>query len=143
MFTRFAVLSLVLFSPSLAQAAPAPISGLWLTEIDKGLIRMSSCGANMCATIMGPSVPAPKDAPPAYDVKNGDKKLRSRLLKGLVILSDAKPNGDHWQGHIYSPNDGRIFPASFNAEADGTLRVKGCWGFICMTQYWKPVKQPA
>ncbi len=126
--------------PVLGSATPAPIVGYWLTEFDRGVVHIAPCGLAMCGTLIGPGPGTPKSAPPAFDVHNNNPALRTRPLNGLLILADAKPVGDLWRGSIYSPDDGRAFSASFNLESTGTLRVKGCWGFICRTQHWKPAK---
>jgi uncharacterized protein (DUF2147 family) len=120
--------------------APNPITGIWLTHSDKGIIRISSCGAGVCGALVALGPGSPKDAP-HNDYRNNNPTLRNRPLTGLQIIENAKPEGDHWTGSIYSPEDGRSYTASFAPVGDGTLRVRGCWGFLCLTQIWKPANR--
>jgi len=121
-------------------AAALPITGTWLTNRDRGIVRIARCGSEVCATITGRGPAYPKDGPPALDVKNGDTALRARPLVGLVVMTNAHLEGNHWQGNIYSPDDGRAYPATFAIQPNGTLKVRGCWFFVCLTQSWTPVR---
>jgi len=122
------------------EAAPAPITGQWFTEYDRAVVRIAPCGALVCGTLIARGPGMPREGAPVFDRNNHDVSLRNRVLIGLVLLPDASAQGDHWHGNIYSPDDGRSYPANFNLARDGTLRVRGCWGFICRTQFWKPAR---
>ena len=126
-----------LLIPSLSHAqVPSPVEGVWSTKDNKAVVRIYGCGNAVCGAIIKPG--DPKLHLPTTDNKNSDPTLRARPLVGLQIIENLKPETDHWRGIIYSPEDGRSFNATFARLESGALKVKGCWGFLCRTQIWKP-----
>jgi len=126
-----------LIVPSLSYAlAPAPVEGVWATKNNKALVWIYDCGKAACGSIIKPG--NPNLHLPTTDINNPDPALRARSLVGLQIISSLKPDADHWNGMIYSPEDGRSYKATFVRLDTGSLKVKGCWGFLCVTQFWKP-----
>jgi len=136
-FTQWILVSFAL--PSAAHAVGvAPVEGVWTTHNNKAVVRIYSCGAADCGSIIRPgnnAIPWP-----VTDKKNGDPALRSRPLVGLQIISNLSPESDHWKGVIYSPKDGRSYAATFSRLNNGALKVRGCWMFLCRTQIWNPAK---
>ncbi len=121
--------------PSVTYAlAPSPIEGVWATKNNKAVVRIYACGTAACGTIIKSGNPSLHL--PTTDVNNADPALRSRSLVGLQITTNLKPETDHWKGVIYSPEDGRSYNATFVRLDSGALEVKGCWGFLCVTQFW-------
>jgi len=122
--------------PSLAYAlAPPPVEGIWTTKDNKAVVRIYDCGNAVCGTIIKSG--NPNLHLPTTDINNADPALRGRPLIGLQIITNLKPKSDHWSGVIYSPEDGRSYNATFVRLDGSALKVKGCWGFICVTQFWK------
>jgi uncharacterized protein (DUF2147 family) len=128
---------LFLGTPALAPAQTGGLVGRWLTEDKKGVINIGHCGEMVCGAIdwMKPD-PAKIGAP--HDEHNPNPNLRDRLLCGLAILYDFKetePN--HWEGLIYSPEDGQVYKA--NMRLDGPdLKLRGYVGIslLGVTQTW-------
>ncbi len=116
-----------------AQAAPAPITGTWLTAEGKALVRIEPCGAQLCGRIV--KVLKPRAGGPAIDSANRDPALRDRPMEGLSILTGFAAAGHGWQGRIYDPESGRSYRSQLVRRGD-TLDVKGCLGPFCRTQRW-------
>lgn len=126
-----ALMGLILASP--AQASD--VAGTWAMSNGKVTVRVSECGANLCAKIVGLKEPISKiDGKPKIDRENPDPTLRQRPLMGLQILIGMKPAGDgKWQGAIYNPDDGRTYAATVNYDG-GRMKVQGCVaGILCKT----------
>lgn len=123
-------------TPVLAQAA-SDITGVWRTPVDGGsTVRITACGSDICAAVLGS--PRLRDHPDQRDVRNPDPALRSRPLRGLMILR-ARPAGPgRWDnGQIYNPEDGRTYRGSLRLLPDGRLRLTGCVVRpLCRSQTW-------
>ncbi len=126
--------------PLLMVAAAAPASaanpeGIWSMSDGKVTVRVSDCGSNLCARIVGLKEPISKiDGKPKVDRENPDAAKRKRPLIGLSILIGMKPNGDgQWKGAIYNPDDGKTYSATV-VHNGKTMKVKGCVaGIFCKT----------
>ena len=84
-----------------AAAAPAPTTpiGIWVTEENKGNVRIEQCGTALCG----------------YAVKSGEK-----------ILINMMPEGSKWTGRIYDPDSGRNYNSTIAMKGSNALRVQGC-----------------
>jgi len=103
--------------------APAPVAavsdpnspvGTWMTEENKGNVRIEECGANLCG----------------YAVNTGAR-----------ILINMKPQGSKWTGRINDPESGRNYDSTIALKSTDTLKVQGCafGGMFCGGQTWKRV----
>jgi hypothetical protein len=103
--------------------APAPVAavsdpnspvGTWMTEENKGNVRIEECGANLCG----------------YAVNTGAR-----------ILINMKPQGSKWTGRIHDPESGRNYDSTIALKSTDTLKVQGCafGGMFCGGQTWKRV----
>lgn len=117
----------ILLMPFATPALAAAPSGIWSMSNGKVTVRISSCGSNLCAKIVGLKEPISKiDGKPKVDRENPDTDRRQRPLIGLSILIGMKPAGDgKWQGAIYNPDDGKTYSATVRHDG-GTMKVKGC-----------------
>jgi uncharacterized protein (DUF2147 family) len=115
-------------------AAPVPVTGTWLTEEGKALVRIEPCGAQLCGRIVRVLRPRPGGGR-ALDTANHDPALRSRPIEGLAILTGFTRDDDQWAGRIYDPESGRSYRSTLARHGD-TLDVKGCLGPFCRTQHW-------
>jgi uncharacterized protein (DUF2147 family) len=113
-------------SPAPVAAAPAPAPapavaaasdpnspiGIWMTEDNKGNVRIEECGANLCG----------------YAVNTGAR-----------ILINMKPQGSKWTGRIHDPDSGRNYDSTIALKNTDTLKVQGCafGGMFCGGQTWK------
>jgi len=116
-----------------ASAAPAPITGRWLTEGGKAVVDIAPCGRQLCGRIVRILKPTP--GRPQTDIRNPEPSQRNRPLEGINILSEFKPDSDRWRGRIYDPESGKSYRSEL-VGAGSTLNVKGCIAFFCRTQIW-------
>lgn len=127
--------ALVLGLASAAAAATAP-DGIYATPGGKAQVKISPCGAAVCATLVGLRKPNDKQGRPKVDKHNPDPDKRSRPVIGLSLLSGMAPDGAGWSGRFYNPDDGETYAGALSSGPNGTLRLKGCvlGGLICKTQ---------
>ena len=120
-----------------AGAAPAPVTGRWLTTEGKALVEVGPCGSGGGPAICGriARVLKPRPGGPAVDANNPDPALRTRPIEGIVFLTGFTADGDRWKGRIYDPESGRTYRSEL-VRAGTTLKVKGCFGPFCRTQEW-------
>ena len=79
--------------------------GVWSMSNGKVTVKVSDCGGNLCATIIGLKEPISKiDGKPKVDRENPDPGKRKRPLIGLSILIGMKPAGRRQLGrrHLQS-----------------------------------------
>ena len=121
-------------------ARAADVTGLWHTTAQGGVIEIDPCGDSVCGKIVGsPELTAHPDL---KDSRNGNPALRSRLLKGLVILQGFHRDGDGWSGgQLYNPPNGATYKGELRLTAPDTLKVTGCIvSPLCQTQIWSRAK---
>ncbi|MHA6724114.1 DUF2147 domain-containing protein [Sphingomonas sp. RS2018] len=130
---RSLLVSAVLVVSTPALAAPAPVTGRWLTLEGKAIVEVAPCGQTMCGRIV--RILKPRAGGPAVDANNPDAKLRTRPIQGMAILTGFTADDDRWRGRIYDPESGRTYRSELRAVGN-TLKVKGCIGPFCKTQDW-------
>ncbi|APW73094.1 DUF2147 domain-containing protein [Sphingopyxis sp. MG] len=120
-----------------AQQGSGAITGLWSTGSQGGRVELYRCGAAICGKV---DDAAPLRAnPDQRDVKNPDRALRDRRLKGLVVLRGFEGGPREWKGGpLYDPETGDgAAKGSLTLRADGKLEVKGCKAAVfCRTKVW-------
>mgnify|MGYP006316570351 FL=1 len=130
---------------ALAARAAAPqdaIVGTWLTEDGGSTVEVSVSRASVEDSVYSGKVVWLKDpmrnGKPLVDAQNDDATLRDRPILGLEILSGFKANGaGAWTGGtLYSPRNGKRFPADLSLLADGRLEVKVKAGIVTRTVNW-------
>ena len=129
---QLAVLAL-LGTPGSAHAVD--IEGRWLTNRRDAVIAFEDCGnATPCGRIVWVA-PAKADRP--RDIRNPDPALRRRSIQGLTVAWGFARHGAEWRsGRLYNPETGQTFSSAMSREDDGRLRVTGCIGVLCLTDYW-------
>lgn len=136
-------LALGLIPAAIAFATPAlaadSIQGDWVTAERDAIIRISQCGKTVCGRIHKFLVTPPNGAG-QKDIHNPDKKLRSRTVLGLPILTGFTPDGDIWRGKIYDPKSGRTYRSEVSLQSANKLKMKGCVLFVCQGQDWTRAK---
>lgn len=144
-------------SPAAAtQAGPAmTVTGLWKTPNDKSLVRIyrTSDGtfAGRIIWLKQPTYPQDyKDkslaGKPKVDIHNPDKKLRSRPVMGMDVLSGfqySAPNHDWRKGKCYDPDEGKTYTCRMWLTTPDTLMVRGYVWIFHKTQEWHRVQAPA
>ncbi len=120
-----------------ASQGSGAIAGLWSTGSNGGQVELYRCGAAICGKVVDA---APLRAnPDQRDVKNPDAALRSRRIKGLVVLRAFTGGPREWKGGpVYDPETGEGAAKGYlTLRADGKLEVKGCKAAIfCRTKLW-------
>lgn len=121
---------------SQARADADAVLGLWRTTKDAALVSVARCGDSVCGTIL--ELKREADGKTILvDSRNKDAALRTRRIKGLMILSGYHQQGDAWVGGmVYSPERGRAFRSRLAVQANGQLKVEGCLAQICQAEYW-------
>ena len=112
--------------------------GTWLTEGGKSRVKIETCEAGLCGTIVWL-----KKGDDLRDDNNDDESLRGRKLVGTEVISgftEARP-GRWTGGKIYNPEDGQTYNSRMVERDENTLTVKGCVLFICKSQTWLRVAQ--
>jgi len=129
--------------PVAVRAAPLPdaIVGDWSTKEEKSVLRIERDGATFTAAIQRLKVPDGPSGTPKLDHMNPDSSLRTRPVKGLVILRDLRYDGDGiWSGgRIYDPESGNTYRCKVELEGPDRLRVRGFIGIALVgrTEIWR------
>ena len=121
-------------------AQAADIAGLWSTGSQDGRVQIYRCGAAYCGRIVDA---APLRAnPDQRDVHNADAALRTRRLKGLVVIAEFTGGPTEWKGGpVYDPETGDGAATGYlKLRADGKLELKGCVAIFCRTKVWTRVR---
>lgn len=111
------------------------VLGNWLTEPKDGIIQVTQA---VDGTLQGRIVGG--NEPGKLDSNNPDPTKRNQVLRGQVIMSGLKYDGDSkWSGGtIYDPKGGSTYKCKIELRADGSLKVRGFIGFALLgkTQVW-------
>jgi uncharacterized protein (DUF2147 family) len=108
---------------SIAGAAQAAdVTGLWRTPEQGGVIEIAACGDSVCGKVVA-SKPLETN-PDLRDARNKNPALRSRPLKGLIVLQGFHHTGEAWTGgQIYDPVSGGTFKGELQLSAPDRLQV--------------------
>lgn len=116
------------------------ITGLWATGSAGGKVEIYRCGGALCGRIVDAS--RLRANPDLRDVRNGDPALRTRRLRGLVVLQGFTGGPRDWRGGpVYDPESGDGARRGFlKLLPDGTLELKGCVAMFCRTKLWTRIR---
>lgn len=125
---------LALTTPAIA----ADAGGRWLTPTG-ATVEIYNCGSALCGRIV--TSDALRKNPDMRDTKNSNAGLRTRPVKGLVMLSGFTGGPAKWSGgQVYNPQDGRTYSGSVELTAPDKLKLTGCaLAIFCKSQEWKRV----
>lgn len=128
---------LLMYGPCLQAAGDDAIAGTWLTENRDSKVAIERTGNTFSGKIVWLQTPEP-DGKPLVDAKNANAALRMRPIMGLEILSQFAPSaGGLWTGGtIYSPRNGRSYPAQLSIAPDGRLDIRVKDGVFSKHLYW-------
>jgi len=118
--------------------------GLWVGEDGLAKMNVALCGDGaLCAKIVWLRDPNDAKGRPLIDDNNGDVRLRKRPIIGLPVAYNMKPTAaNKWQGIVYDPKrGGSTYTGYLDLLSDGRMKVTGCLGFICESEYWRPAKK--
>ena len=113
------------------------ILGIWLTEGGDSKVEISRSGATYVGRVVWLRE-SERSGVPAQDVKNANPALRSRPIIGLEILTGfARASNDRWEGgQIYSPRQGRSYPAVMAITGDSRLEITVQAGIMSKRVVW-------
>lgn len=135
LLTAFAVLAL----SSPANADVFNVYGIWLTQAKDAHIEVTDCGDRTpCGALTWVDV---ETTVSDRDIRNADIELQGRPLIGIPIVWGYTRGQKGWRdGQIYNPEYGKTYVSSMRLQKDGTLKVRGCLGPLCITNVWTPVE---
>jgi len=139
----------ILATTTIAEGDTAPISGVWLTEL-QSVITIKPCASGHCGYISKFVVPPEiyrknkeeidrVGAANLNDLNNKDPDLRKRPIKGLQILTLLEQESDfRYRGEVYNPEDGNTYTGYVELVDQDTIRLTGCGFFdlVCRTESW-------
>ena len=117
-------------------AAASPASGVWHAPDKNATIQVYDCGSAICGRVMDSD--DLRANPDLRDAKNSDAALKSRKVKGLVIMTGLSGGPTEWSGgSVYDPTSGHTYHGSFTLVGSDTAHLKGCIiGPLCRTDTW-------
>jgi uncharacterized protein (DUF2147 family) len=135
-------------SPQAApQAVPAqPEAGVWLDDTGKGAVEIMPCAANrLCGRIVWLRETTDAKGRPITDGNNPDSGKRARLVCGLQVIGDLKPQKDGtWDnGWVYDPKIGQSFDVAVALRDPQHLVVTGYQGLRLFGQKFVWTRAPA
>lgn len=96
------------------------ILGVYLSENKTGKVQITQKDGKYIGTLVWTSIENAKDE------KNPDAALRSRTLKGTIILKDMVLVDGIWKnGTIYDPESGNTYKATIKLKPNGDLTLRG------------------
>ncbi|MEW4466199.1 DUF2147 domain-containing protein [Parasphingorhabdus sp. JC815] len=133
----FAAVCVFLLSPAASANDKLDPTGFWKTEKRNGVVEIFHCSNAFCGRVIDAAVL--RKNPKQTDVNNPDPDLRSRAVRGLVVLKNFTGKTGEWSGGpLYDPDTGDSAPRGRLRLRDAnTLEVRGCIArFFCRTQIW-------
>jgi len=105
-------------APAAVPSASTPV-GMWLTEKDKGRVRIEECGSSLCGYAV------------EKNGANGDK-----------VLINMKPQGNKWAGRVHDSRSGGNYDSTIALRGNDKLSVRGCafGGMFCGGETWTRVE---
>ncbi len=121
-----------------------PVSGYWLTENKKAIIRINPCDDSVCGTMVWMANPHDEAGARKLDVNNDDPVLKGRTICGLPMVGgmSLRRSGVWADGWIYNPRDGATYSAELSSVSDDALKVRGYLGLPLLgrSQIWTRVE---
>lgn len=137
-FAVFAAVSALLLNPATAASGKLDPTGFWKTTKRDGVVEIFRCGSAYCGRVADAAILRKNSK--QTDVNNPDPALRSRAIRGLIVLKNFTGGSGEWSGGpLYDPDTGDSAPRGRLRLRDAqTLEVRGCIAlFLCRTQVWK------
>ncbi len=131
-------LAALLIGSASGAVAATPVTGTWITDEGKALVRIEPCGPAVCGRIV--KILKHEPGKPTTDIANPDPSKRRNLIEGSFILTGFTDAGSIWKGKIYNPDSGKTYTAKLARNPDGTLKVEGCVAFLCRGPTWQPAR---
>lgn len=121
-------------------AAARDLTGIWATGSEGGRVQIYHCGQALCGRVVDAA--RLRANPDLTDLRNSDPKLRTRRLKGLVVLQGFTGGPVEWKGGpVYDPESGDGASRGYlKLLPGGRLELKGCVAVFCRTKIWTRVR---
>ncbi|WP_158968776.1 DUF2147 domain-containing protein [Paraglaciecola sp. L3A3] len=150
-------IALVLLSALISKVAFADaIEGLWYTKDQAAQVKVYQCDDSFCGDLVWLKEPTWDQADveekkgavldqPKLDLNNDDKKLRSRSILGITLLTGLKKSdeNEYTKGKIYDAESGNTYSCEAELEDSAdTLQMTGYIGvsWLGRTTTWTRVK---
>lgn len=120
-------------------ATPEAALGRWLTPARHAVVEIARCGPSVCGRLVASD--GLLASPPPLDTRNHDPALRTRPMRGLLMLQGFTWQDGAWTGGtLYNPLDGGTYRGTLTTLDADHLRLKGCifWP-LCRSQTWTRV----
>ena len=110
MFRIITILTISVFC-SLSAFSQDQIMGLWKTDNEKYIIKISKLGNSYQGRIVWLANEKSEDGTPQMDVNNPDEKMRRLPLKGNKVIDNLKyiSEDSKWSGTFYNHETGTYF----------------------------------
>lgn len=141
----FLALIIVAFCLPLLAQKGEDITGNWFNGEKSSQIQIfKTTAGNYAGKIIWLKEPNDEDGKAKVDHKNPDKKLQSRALMNLVILTglDYKGKNNYEGGKIYDPKSGKTYSCKAELADNNTLKLRGYIGvsLVGRTDTWTRAK---
>ena len=117
--------------------------GVWATEEEKSHVEIYTCGEQLCGRIIWLKEPLNEQGTEKLDINNQDPAMNDRPIVGLEIMTGFVESGEgKWKkGHIYDPENGKLYKAKMEPKDPDTLKVRGFIGISLLgrTAIWTRV----
>ena len=124
-----------------AQSSGDAILGTWFTENGKAKVNVYKENSKYHGRIIWLRDSLNAEGKPKLDKHNPDAKLKTRTVKGILVVRDFQWEGDNlWEnGKIYDPENGKDYSCKMTLTDSNTLEVRGFIGIslIGRTTIWK------
>lgn len=130
---RAAAVVALIALPSAAGAATDGVEGFWLSENERAIIEIGSCGPEVCGRMVWLRDPRDETGAPKRDAHGNP-------LCGIPLVAGFRPEGENrWDdGRIYNPRDGATYSARMTLLDRERLEVRGYLGLpiFGQSQVW-------
>lgn len=140
------VVALFIATSTFAQSAADKIIGVYKVEEDghQSKVRFTKRpDGSYQGQIIWLSQPNNPDGTRRMDAKNPNTELRKVPADRIVVVYGIRYDEAKrvWKGgKVYKPTNGKIYNVECSFDDDKTLRVKGSWGPISLSRYWKKIQ---
>jgi uncharacterized protein (DUF2147 family) len=117
-----------------ASADSLDVFGTFYTEDQGSKVQIKDCGdGSPCGTIIWVNPETIEEGLTAEELKS---KAGDPILGLEIVTGFTRKNNDWRGGTIYDPGKDKTYASRMKKRENGTLEVKGCISFFCVTQIW-------
>jgi uncharacterized protein (DUF2147 family) len=122
-----------------AKADSHDVFGTFYTKDNGSKIQISDCGdGSPCGKIVWVNPNTIEEGLEAQDLKS---KAGEPILGLEIVTGFIRKKNDWRDGTIYDPGKDKTYASRIKKLDNGTLEVKGCISFLCVTQIWTEEKK--